>query len=79
VARFAASRLKPADPVRGDVVVAEMAFRALSADTDGAVVIAGATLSDERGRPLDVRWDGLDLLRLFRGFLPAVSTGLGQP
>jgi hypothetical protein len=79
VATFAASRLKPFRPVSGDVVLVEMRFRPLSADTTGAVVIAGAALSDARGRPIDVRWSGVDLFRLFHAYLPAVATGLGEP
>jgi len=72
---FAASRLKPAAPVRGDVVLAEFAFRALGDDTEGAVLLAGAALSDVRGRSLPARWEGLDLLRLVRLYLPRVVAG----
>jgi hypothetical protein len=84
--RFAVSRRRPDQPLAGDVVVATAKFRLLGDSADGAYGLERVRLADRLGRPIDARWNGLDVSPLpgwgsllQRLFLPWNSRAVGAP
>jgi hypothetical protein len=75
---FSASRLNPAEPVDGDVVVATIRFRVKDGgDGKGAIALTHAVLADMAGGDIPARWEGVDILPLIdvgnlvrKAFLP---------
>ncbi|MCE7938533.1 MAG: DUF11 domain-containing protein [Chloroflexi bacterium CFX6] len=59
--RFAASLLKPAPPLSGDVVIATVTFEVLGADPAGAFALTSVKLSDPLAGRIAVTWRGADI------------------
>jgi hypothetical protein len=72
---YVASRLKPSEPLSGNVVLATIRLRLLDGATaENAVWLAQVTLADSKAQPVDVRFDGVDIRAIpaERVFMPAV-------
>ncbi len=60
-ATFVASRLNPAPPLNGDVVIVSATFRLLRGEAQDAVRIQHALLVDRWANEIRVRWQGTEL------------------
>jgi len=60
--RFAASLLKPAEPLSGDVVLATVTFELLGGDPKDAYALTSVKLADPLGGRIDVEWTGADIV-----------------
>jgi len=71
--RFAASRLQPAEPVSGDVVLATVTFRPMDPEAGNAYALSDVRLSDPRGNSIRPAWSGVDPRGVQRIYLPHAS------
>ncbi|MFQ5459448.1 MAG: hypothetical protein ACE5EL_01510, partial [Anaerolineae bacterium] len=74
---FVASRLKPAAPLTGDLVLATIPVRSASGTADDALWLTDVVLADVKARLIDVVWTGLTITPrpAFRLYVPAVRNG----
>jgi hypothetical protein len=71
--RFVASRLKPATPLSGDLVLATIRLSSATGDAEG-IWLTDVRVADSAAREIDVTWTGLDIRTrpAFRIFVPDV-------
>jgi hypothetical protein len=76
---FAASRMNPAPPISGDLVLLSITFQVLDQDTTGAYGLTGVLLLDVAG-DVPARWEGVDIYPRpdlpERVYLPSLLAGV---
>jgi hypothetical protein len=68
--RFAASLVRPEEPLAGTARVATVTFRVLDGDYADAYRLTNVRLSRSNGRPLGAKWSGVEIHRVADILLP---------